>query len=1030
MSYKTTNFKKTVIARALMLAFAASMSSVVVAQSNTTGTIFGQVAAPAGATISIEGVGTGFRRTISPDASGRFQALSLPVGDYTVSLLRNGKVESTDNVSVTIGQGKEVSFDAARVEVTGSRVSRIDVSNTNSGVTFTAKELERIPVASNVGAVIQLAPSTVKGDPRYGGTGAPSFGGASASENSYYINGFPVTNPLTQVGFSTLPFNSIAQAQILSGGYGAEFGRSTGGVVNVTTKSGTNDIMAGGAFEVTPNGLRAKPRNIVYPGNGTIRQYLQGDDFSSYLASVYASGPIIKDKLFIFANAEYNNLKTSTTRVVNTDPTAGTVGWQDRKQTIPRSLIKLDWNITDDHHLEYTMVRDRPHDNRQYFGFDYKTLQHNQIKGGEVDFRSYGPTPIAAAIGGDLDIVKYTGHINDDLTVTALYGRTKVDRSQVQAGYNGAFPQILITDGAPGIKYVSNQPFTDDQFAPGSFNKSSGYRLDLEYRFNNQHTIRAGLDNVKLDSYSGTLTSGGTLYNYQSDSCGAQIAAPGAPNVPSNLRSADGKTCYFVASHTFKAVNPAKVDESAAYIEDRFQVTKDVLVVAGLRNEQFTNYNDIGQAFVKQTRQLEPRLAATWDVNGDSKTKIFGTAGRYHLQLPANVAIRGAGASTFLDQYFSYTGVDPVTGAPTGAVALTPQFSPDGETGAPKDVGYVAARNLKSHYQDEIALGFEKSLSKSLNVGAKITYRKLQNTLEDYCDPRPFQKWAADRGIATDKFDGTGKFATAGAAFSCTIINPGLTNTFDLDIDGDGKLEHVVLSALDMGGGQSTRDGAELPKPTRTYAALDLFAEHPLDGTWYGKVNYTYSRSRGNTEGQLNSDLGQADPATTVSYDFKELQEYSSGNLPNDRTHVIKAFGFYSLTPEWSVGGNLYMASGRPKTCLGKYPDPNNLASQSYGSSLFHYCSAGPVASVGTPVPAPRGAAGNLPWIKTVDLNVAYKPLAFPDVVFKIDVFNVFNSQTPEQERDRALPATRYQLVEAYSPPRSVKLGVAYNKKF
>ena len=67
------------------------------------------------------------------------------------------------------------------------------------------------------------------------------------------INGFPVTNVLFQVGTSELPFNSIAQAQILTGGFGAEFGRSTGGVINIQTKSGTNTWEAGGSISTEPS---------------------------------------------------------------------------------------------------------------------------------------------------------------------------------------------------------------------------------------------------------------------------------------------------------------------------------------------------------------------------------------------------------------------------------------------------------------------------------------------------------------------------------------------------------------------------------------------------------------------------------------------------------------------------------------------------------------------------------------------------------------------------------------------------------
>ncbi|WP_374517655.1 TonB-dependent receptor [Undibacterium squillarum] len=1029
MSKNRLVLKKKLVAHALMLAFAASASSVVYAQSNTTGSIYGQVSAPAGASILIENNSVGFKRTLTPDANGRFQALSLPVGEYKVSLIRDGKVERSEDVSVSIGAGKEVPFNIAQVQVVGRAVSRIDVSDTNQGLTFTAKELAKIPVANNMGAVIQLAPSAVKGDPRYGGSGAPSIGGASASENAYYINGFPVTNPLTQVGFSQLPFNSIQTAQVLTGGYGAEFGRSTGGVVNVVTKSGTNDWVVGGAFSYSPDALRATSLDIVYPNsNNKVRQKLANEQIDSWMASAYVGGPLIKDKLFGFVNVEQNRYTRTGTRLVDSDPASGASGWEERTMKTPRMLAKFDWKITDDHSLEYTLVRDTPKDNRKYFGYDYKTNSVNRVKGGEVNYESYGPNPIAAPTGGNLDILKYTGHFGDDFTLTAMYGRTKIDRVQEQIGYNPAMPQINVVDAAPGINYVNNQPFTDDVFAPGSYNKSSGYRLDIEYRVNNSHTLRAGIDQVKLNSYGGTSTAGGILWNYESDTCGAQIAAPGAPLVPTNLQN--GTTCYFAHSHQFKAINPAKVDQSAQYIEDKWQINKDMLLVLGLRNEQFTNFNDQGQAFIKQDRQIEPRIAGTWDFAGDGQSKASFNIGRYHLQMPANVAIRGAGASTFIDQYFSYTGIDPTTGAPTGLVALTPKFSPDGETGNPKDVGYVAAKNLGSHYQDEIALGIEKALSKSLNVGAKVTYRVLKNTLEDFCDPRPIQNWAKKNGVATDKFDGTGKFAVNGPAWSCAIINPGKTNVFELDVDGDGKNERVVLTPQDLAGGQSTRDGAAMPEASRKYLALDFFAEHPYDGKWYGRVNYTWSRSEGNTEGQLNSDLGQSDPAATVSYDFKELMEYANGRLPNDRTHVIKAFGFYSLTSEVTVGANLLLASGRPRNCLGKYPDPANLASQNYGSSLFHYCGTGADPSQGTPAPSPRGSVGNLPWTKTLDLNVSYRPNWMKELMFKVDVFNVFNNQSAEQIRERALPANRYGMVESYAAPRSAKLTVQYDKKF
>jgi hypothetical protein len=233
--------KRTVVARSIAIAFGvitlgAGVAPTAYAQSNTTGSIYGSVGQSAGTEVVVENTAGGFKRAAKPDASGRYNLVSLPTGTYTVTLLRNGTVvEKRSNVEVLLTQGIEVSFVGTTVvEIRGSAIRKLDMSSVGSTTIFTAKELDRLPVASNVGAIIQLAPNTTRGDSRYGGAGAPSFGGAAASENAYYVNGFPVTTLLTQVGFSQLPFNAIAQAQVLTGGYGAE---SSPSAARTTSKS-------------------------------------------------------------------------------------------------------------------------------------------------------------------------------------------------------------------------------------------------------------------------------------------------------------------------------------------------------------------------------------------------------------------------------------------------------------------------------------------------------------------------------------------------------------------------------------------------------------------------------------------------------------------------------------------------------------------------------------------------------------------------------------------------------------------------
>jgi Carboxypeptidase regulatory-like domain len=171
---------KTKLARALTLAFGVTalslgMSSTVLAQSNTTGNVFGAVDSPAGATVVIENLDTKLRRTTSVENNGRYQATSLPPGRYSVQLVRDGKVIDTREVEVLIGQGAEAAFTTQKVQVTGRRRA-IDVTNTNNGATFTAAQLQKLPIARNVESIVLIAPNTTQGDNRYPG-GANSFGG-------------------------------------------------------------------------------------------------------------------------------------------------------------------------------------------------------------------------------------------------------------------------------------------------------------------------------------------------------------------------------------------------------------------------------------------------------------------------------------------------------------------------------------------------------------------------------------------------------------------------------------------------------------------------------------------------------------------------------------------------------------------------------------------------------------------------------------------------------------------------------------
>jgi hypothetical protein len=1016
--------KKTVLVHALTLAFAGAALTVGVmepamAQSNASGNIVGRIDSPAGATLNLVNTETGYRRSVTPEASGRYFATAMPPGHYRVELVRNGAVANTMEVDVLIGQGVDASFatgSVQTVQVSGRR-NRIDVSNTNNGAVFTAKELAKLPTTQNVAAIIQLAPNTTRADPRY--TGGASFGGGAPSENSYYINGFPVTNPVTQLGASELPFGAISQAQVLTGGFGAEFGRSVGGVVNITTKSGTNNWEIGASAQFTPDRLRSTPKNRYYANTGADRNvttdgtlYLQRDNTqrNEYLYSATLGGPIIKDTLFAFVALEQRKANQERVNGIRTSSSLAATGYEKTQDKTDRYVGKFDWNINENHRLEATFIGDVGRENRQLFGYTYPTAGSPGVVGAQTASQHYKNNEnFSPSVGSEVSIFRYTGNLTDNLTLTALVGESRMPVSSSYDQVGNVPPNIFQVQAAsnvkaPGLNYFSPQVLSGSVENAESLSKIKSKRLDLEYKLGD-HTIRAGFDNNELESSKiGQTYGGGGIWVYAKTSKPDTPLAFGPTHATTASGGGLGTQGYYVSKRLFDSVTDAGSKQDAQYIEDRWQATKNLLLTLGLRNEGFKNVNGDGETFLEVKSLISPRLAASWDVNGDSSLKVYGTAGRYALQIPTHLAVRGASRSTLTRQAFTYTGTDQY-GQPTGLNPISGVYSVNNELGQAKDANTVTARDIKATYQDEATLGLEKAWTPDLTVGARVTYRTLKQTIDDYCDPRLFDAYAASHNINTDNWDG----------FGCASFNPGMNSTFLVDYAGTrSNYTKVTFSAKEMG----------FDKPKRTYTAIDLFAEHPYRNGWYGRVSYTWSRSKGNTEGQTKSDNAQTDVAATSTWDNPELMVNSYGRLPNDRTHQVKAFGFYDVTPEITAGGNFLAASGRPRSCFGWNPDVPPEAD--YGS-VFFYCNG---------KPAPRGSYGKLPWDLRLDLNLAYRPAALKDLAFKVDVFNVTNRQTVQvYDETYNIGSTTdvsstYGQVISYTAPRSVRFSVEYNHKF
>jgi hypothetical protein len=529
------------------------------------------------------------------------------------------------------------------------------------------------------------------------------------------------------------------------------------------------------------------------------------------------------------------------------------------------------------------------------------------------------------------------------------------------------------------------------------------FRLDAEWQLSN-HLLRFGYDRDDFTSLAGTSFEGGRQFRYSTLANGVDI----------------------VRERVVTQGSSNEVKQHAFYVQDSWNITDNFVAYIGGRWDTFDNRDGFGKSFVKVDDQFGPRLGFAWDVAGDSTFKVFGNAGRYALPLTSDVATRAASASLFTSQTFFFTGVDPRTGAPLGLTPRTPFAYVNGEFGTAKNPLTIAAQDLDPMYQDEYIVGFQKALTSNFTLGLRAIHRDLKTAIDDTCD---YTAILDSAGFAFNDDDATwydrdGRAAALpGAGFPyCRLFNPGKDAVFLTDLYGDGKLTPVKV------------EGSRLsPKAKRKYSAIEVF----FDGSWdefFLQGSYTYAKSKGNTEGGVKSDNGQANTNLTQDFDYPELVADTFGYLPNDRRHSLKLFGNYDLSNEWSIGANVLVQSGRPVNCFGvltPWPFTANRI-HPYGSS-FARCGTTPQGGFGPVATRPRGTSGRLPWTSNLDLNVAYKPSWVQGMQLKVDVFNVLNSQKvtsvaeAAEDSDTGLPLETYLTPASFQAPRSVRFMVQYD---
>lgn len=976
------------------------------AQSYTTGALNGTLrnetgSALAGVEVSVTSLSQGFTRTSRTDAGGAFRVGALPAGEYrvTFTLPEGGTLEET--VKVQVGADTAYGFTAEairkldQVVVNGTASKELTFAQTTSGITVDVREALRTqPIGRSIEAVTLLAPTSVQADSNFA-IAAPTrntnvtIGGSSPAENAFYINGLNITNFDTYLGSATVPFDFFQSVDVKTGGYPAEYGRATGGVINAVTRSGTNEWEFGVSGDWTPDEMRDTSPN-------TYRAFNELNERDASSMTFTAGGPIVKDRLFIFGLYEARD-----TRSLSPSISLGSAVLDESDD--PFYGVKLDGYVTDSQHLEFTYFDSSREIDRTSLAFDPSTKVIGQQVGGTT-----------LRDGGESWVGRYTGQFTDWMTLSAAYGVSK-DRNHQEALDPDTSYVVETRFGT--VARVGPQTTVSNDIGD---TEREFYRFDADFSFDlfGTHQLRFGLDNEQTTLEHVSARTGGSDYRLFRVTDAVSANTYGVP-IGSDLARVT----------TVRLGGKVEGENEAFYIQDSWDITDRLNLQLGLRNDRFKLDNLIGENVLDFKDNWGPRVGFNYDVDGSGETRIYGSYGRYFIPPASNLSFRGA--DLFVREYFDLVSFD----AATGAVVLGDQRTnlnsnivddlgasacPNGAVGPAGSVACLVfgngsqeppisktARDLSATYEDEFVLGVDRILNDDWSVGARFSWRTLGDVSEDVAIDYAILKYCDRNGIS-----GCGDIWFGD--YQYVVLNPGQ----DIDVytrdplPGQTGRQLIHLTQADLA----------IPEAERDYVGLELSASRAFDGVWSLDSSYVWSSSIGNYEGTVLSDIGQTDAGSTILYDHPGLTDNQYGYLPNHRRHQFKVRGSYQVLDSLMVGANLTVVSPKKYGCLGVHPTDG--ASAAYGADS-RFCQG---------VAVRRGTAFETDWLTNLDLAVRYDvPFKVPGkLTLRADIFNVLgleNVLTANEAGDLATGGVdpNYRQPLTYQSPRAIRLGFDWN---
>jgi outer membrane receptor protein involved in Fe transport len=636
-----------------------------------------------GATVSIESDNLQGTRKAVTDGQGAYRFVQVPPGRYTIKAEMDG-FQTVIQTEIRVSLGTETIIE---IELPPSKVSEevtvvaqapvIDVTTTQVGTSFESETLERLPTTRSYQDLFNFVPGVQsRTDTQYGGSGDgnPSARGEGQVGNNFLIDGISARDPETNGYGHNINYDAIEEIQILTDGFAAEYGRATGLVANVITKSGGNSLE--GSLIAT----------VLIPGKGNPENNVDGSAVGAveqeYFTPVFnLGGPIVKDKLWYFGSIEYLDQTWSDSSQQEN------YGYSyDREDENIAPFLKATWSMNENHSINASWIGQRfDRSNRD----DFNTNPDSQ----RSDKR-------------DLDHISatYRGILTPDSFIELKFGSTTVDR------------QIIPYGDTESAAYF-------DRGTSRSWGGASTYSYDTtqyDYKLHythylddmwGDHSLKVGVEYLEADKYEVWLLPGNgydyTYYEGAPESLDIRFQQAGDPN---------------------------DNDGTVAFVQDTWDVLENVTLNLGYRYEQMEMRNNLGEAYFDISSHA-PRVGAVWDITKDSVNvaKVFW--GRFYDFSGLNISwvMNSSSTSSFHNYLWNpdgngqWTDIDGTTWNGTWDYNFT-QGGNEGEPLFPLD-GFDS--NLKPHHSDKFIIGYERKLTDTQAMGLRYINSKTRDLIED-----------------------------------------------------------------------------------------------------------------------------------------------------------------------------------------------------------------------------------------------------------------------------------------------------------